>query len=100
MPDRRPRLASADKYALALQALAERGIASTRKNVLLAHYSMPGHVATMRHLLGVVGRPSEHGYANLHYGGLGGQLYRELGLRYRGMKLRTISTWPEEPIDA
>lgn len=96
---RHHRLASSQQYAVAFEEIARRRMAESRRTMLLAHYAMPGHIATMRHLAATVGHTSSHGFANVQYGGLAGQVYRELHLRFRGIKLWTLATWPEDPID-
>lgn len=92
-------LASAGQYAVAFEEIARRGLAPIRRTMLLTHYAMRDHVGTMRRLAAAVGKAERHSVANFHYGGLAGQVYRELQLRFRGIKLWTLATWPEAPLD-
>lgn len=94
------KLSTAQEYAEALERIADRGIAPVRKRMLLTHYAMPGHLATARHLAAAVRRNYTHAFANMQYGGLAGQVYRALRLRYHGDKLWTLATWPESPVDS
>jgi len=93
------RLRPAADYVSALEEIFHRGMHSNRRTMLLAHYAMPDHIATMRYLSATVGRTRSHSYANRHYGGLAGQVRRELRLRYEGLNLWTLATWPARAVD-
>lgn len=93
------RLCPTNEYLIALEKIFRRGMSSNRRTMLLAHYARPDHIATMRYLSASVGRTHSHSYANRHYGGLAGQVRRELGLRYQGLNLWTLATWPARDVD-
>ncbi len=91
-------LATTDDYVTALEAVAARGIAPSVCSMLNAHFVMPRRIATMRHLCAAAGFAG-HSAGNRLYGGLARRIRDELELRYSGLSLWTIATWPAPPID-
>jgi len=93
------RLAAAEDYRGALEDISRKGMSANRKTMLLAHYAMPDHIATMRYLAATVGYTRTHSYANLQYGGLAKQLRQALDLKYDNRDLWSLATWPKRDID-
>jgi len=87
------------EYQIALEAMDKRGMAPSARAMLEAHYAMPNHVATMRHIAASIGYPHDHRQGNLRYGTLAGRLRRELGMPQPSMELWAIATWDEDAID-
>jgi predicted HNH restriction endonuclease len=81
------------KFADALQALNDRGIASSRRNLLVAHFDSPHHRTSMSQLAYAVGYPNYRS-ANLNYGLLAKAIARQIGISLRNrLNLSVISTW-------
>lgn len=89
---------SEHEYAVVLETLIDRGIAKSVRGMLAEHAALPNRVATMRSLGHAVGISQRH--TNTLYGQFAGRVRRELGLRYPGIELAAIATWPAPPIDA
>ena len=67
--------------------------------MLVAHYDMPGHVTTMRHLARAVCGTPNHRIANRLYGGFAARVRRELDVARPAFEIAVFATWPEPPID-
>jgi hypothetical protein len=93
------RLAPIEAYEAVFEALARRGTYKIGREMLVAHFRMPRHVTTMRHLAIAVCKVPEHRLANFHYGSLAARVQRELELARDGYAIEVLATWPEEPID-
>lgn len=68
--------------------------------MLIAHYRMPNHVTTMRHLAIAVYGMANFRLGNLQYGGLAARVRRDLHLPRPRLEIAVLATWPEPPIDA
>lgn len=79
--------------------LARRDAYPTARRMLLAHYAMPRHVTTMRHLAREVCGVADHRVANRIYGTFAARVRRELDLPKPSFEIWTLGTWPEPPID-
>jgi len=90
-------LATSFAYQSAFEALEKRGLAESSRVLFNAHYAMPNHVSTMRHLAAAIGERDPMA-GNRLYGNLASRIRRELGLMKPRIALWTIATWPEEPI--
>jgi hypothetical protein len=95
-----PPLAPAEAYEATLEMLARRGIFVAGRAMLVAHYAMPGHVATMRHLARAVCGTPDHRIANRLYGSFAARVRRELDIPRPAFEIAVLATWPEPPIDA
>jgi hypothetical protein len=92
-------LASADAYEATFEMLARRGKYAAGRAMLVAHFSMPNHVTTMRHLALAVYGTSDHRVANQVYGGFARRVRLELDVPRPPLEIGVLGTWPEDPID-
>lgn len=92
------RLTTTSEYTAALREIEQRGIAPSVRRMLNTHYSMTDRIATMRHLAEAAGF-DDYKAANRLYGSFAGRVRRNLELRYEGLSLWTIATWPAPPVD-
>jgi hypothetical protein len=79
--------------------LARRGKYSSGRAMLIAHYAMPDHVATMRHLVLASCGVAEYRIANFVYGSFAARVRRELAVVRPKYEIWVLATWPEPPID-
>lgn len=79
--------------------LARRNVYASARAMLIAHYRMPRHVATMRILAERVFGLPNHSIANRVYGSFASRVRRELGAPPPKYEIWVLGTWPEKPID-
>lgn len=92
-------LAPVAAYEATLEMLARRNLFVAGRAMLVAHYRMPHHVTTMRHLArDVCGKP-DHRVANWLYGSFAARVRRELDVARPKFEIGVLATWPEPPID-
>lgn len=92
------RIVSERQYVAALESLLERGVADSVRQMLAAHASAPGRVATFRSLGLAAGFSQPN--TNRIYGQFAGRMRRELRLPPPQIEIETIATMPGPPIDA
>ncbi len=79
--------------------LARRNVYASARAMMIAHYHMPRHVATMRILAEKVYGVPNHSIANRVYGSFASRVRRELGVTQPKYEIWILGTWPETPID-
>jgi hypothetical protein len=92
-------LAPVAAYEATFEMLARRGVFATGRAMLVAHYEMPHHVTTMRHLASAVCGTPDHRIANWLYGSFAARVRRELDVARPKFEIGVLATWPEPPID-
>lgn len=92
------RTISVGRYVEALQASLDRGVAASVRQMLAAHASSPGRIATFRSLGSAVGFSQPN--TNRIYGQFAGRMRRQLGLPKPEVEILAIATAPAPPIDA
>lgn len=86
------------RYVEALKILLERGVADSVQEMLAAHASARGRVATFRSLGAAVGFSQPN--TNRIYGQFAGRMRRQLKLPVPELEILAIATAPTQPIDA
>jgi hypothetical protein len=92
-------LAPVAAYKATLEMLARRGVFVAGRAMLVAHYGMPNHVTTMRHLARAVCGTPDHRIANRLYGSFAARVRRDLEVARPAFEIGVLATWPEPPLD-
>ncbi|MEO7964058.1 MAG: hypothetical protein ABIT38_09140 [Gemmatimonadaceae bacterium] len=95
----RQALASVAAYEAVFDMVARRGIFDTGRAMMVAHYGMRNHVATMRHLARDVCGTPHHRIANWLYGSFAARVRRELDVPRPTFEIWLLGTWPVPAVD-